>query len=74
MAVELVAAAQAVDFHRPLRSGRGVELALELIREEVDPLEEDRALAPDLERATTLVRDGRLAAVVERALEAGEEG
>ncbi len=74
LAVELVAAAQAVDFHRPLRSGRGVEEGLALVREEVPPLEEDRSLAPDLERVAAMIRDGRLREVVDRALPGeGEE-
>mgnify|MGYP006277563211 CR=1 FL=1 len=73
LAVELVAAAQAVDFHRPLRSGRGVEEGLARLREEIPPLEEDRPLAGDLERAAAMIRDGRLPEVVERALAAAEE-
>lgn len=72
LAVELVAGAQAVDFHRPLRSGRGVEAGLELIREEVPSLDEDRPLAPDVRRVVAMIRDGRLPSVVEEAM--AEEG
>lgn len=70
LAVELIAACQAVEFQRPLRAGRGVEEALSVVREVVPPLDEDRALAADIERAAELVRGPRLRAVLEGAVAA----
>lgn len=60
VAAELLAAAQGLEFRRPLRAGVGVEQLHALVREEVAPLEGDRAPAPDLERLRVRVREGAL--------------
>jgi histidine ammonia-lyase len=57
-ALELLTAAQALEFLRPLRPGRGVELAYERVRAVVAPLEQDRVLAPDIAAIQSLIRDG----------------
>ena len=41
-------AAQAVDLAEPPSLGRGTEVAHDLVRSVVAPLDEDRALAPDV--------------------------
>jgi histidine ammonia-lyase len=48
VAIELMCAAQGLEYLKPLRPGRGVELAYQKVRKMVAPLVEDRALAPDL--------------------------
>ncbi|MBX9737562.1 MAG: histidine ammonia-lyase, partial [Phycisphaerales bacterium] len=48
VAIELLCAAQAIDTHRPLRSGRGVEAAHAKIRSKVKTLREDRVLTGDV--------------------------
>ena len=63
LAVELLCAAQALEFLKPLRPGRGVEKAYDLLRERVPRLAKDRILAPDIEAATELVRSGALAEI-----------
>jgi histidine ammonia-lyase len=60
LAIELLCAAQALEFRKPLRPGRGVERAYNVFRERIGPLEADRALAPDIEAAAALVREGVL--------------
>ena len=60
--IELLAAAQGCDFHRPLGSSAPLEAARGLLRGEVPTLADDRHFHPDMERATAMVRDGRLAA------------
>ncbi|HSM60107.1 MAG TPA: histidine ammonia-lyase [Longimicrobiales bacterium] len=60
LAVELLCAAQGIEFRRPLRAGGGVEAAHRAVRERVAPLHEDRALGPDLDALTDLVRNGSL--------------
>ena len=60
--IELLAAAQGCDFHRPLASSAPLEKARELLRGEVPTLADDRHFHPDMERATAMVRDGRLVA------------
>ena len=64
-AIELLCAAQGVDFHRPLRPGGGSRRALALIRRQVPELKEDRMLAPDIERIRALVASGALADVLQ---------
>lgn len=60
LAVELLCGAQAVEFHRPMRAGAGVERALRAVRAEVPPLVEDRVLSDDIVVLTGLVRAGAL--------------
>ncbi len=65
LAIELVNAAQALDFHKPLEPGPGVKAALEALRAVVPPLERDRIVAPDIRAARELIVTGRLRAAVE---------
>ncbi|MFN0011611.1 MAG: histidine ammonia-lyase [Phycisphaerales bacterium] len=58
VAIELLCAAQALEHHRPLKSGRGVERAHATIREVVPRLEDDRPLTPDIEAIVGLIRAG----------------
>ena len=58
LAVELLCAAQAIEFHRPLRAGRGVEAAVEAVRRRVPPLDEDRPLADDIAAVAEMLREG----------------
>ena len=48
MAIELMCAAQGLEYLKPLRPGRGVERAYQRLRHLVTPLTLDRALAPDI--------------------------
>ena len=63
LGIELLCAAQALEFLKPLRPGRGVERAYRLLRERVPALDEDRVLAPDIEAAAALLREGALSAL-----------
>lgn len=58
VAIELLAAAQGLDFQRPLRSSAPIEAAHALIRRHVPHLEVDRPMAPDIAAIAALVRDG----------------
>lgn len=49
LAIELIAAAQALEFLLPLRPGKGTRLAFEFIRGRVPSLGHDRSLAGDIE-------------------------
>ncbi|WP_263146371.1 histidine ammonia-lyase [Pseudomonas sp. RIT-PI-AD] len=59
LAVELLAAAQGVEFRRPLRSSARLEEAIGRLREEVAFYEQDRYFAPDIAAAQRLIVDGR---------------
>jgi histidine ammonia-lyase len=62
-ALELLTAAQALEFLKPLRPGRGVDIAYEHVREQVAPLEQDRVLHLDIVALEQLVRDGVFAGI-----------
>jgi histidine ammonia-lyase len=61
LALELLAAAQGLEFLRPMRPGRGVAEAYDRVRSRVEPLERDRVMGPDIAAIEALVRDGELA-------------
>jgi histidine ammonia-lyase len=61
--IELMCAAQALEFLKPLRPGRRVGDAYMLVRERIAPLGADRVLAPDIDAAAALVRSGALASL-----------
>ncbi|MFQ5785861.1 MAG: histidine ammonia-lyase [Alphaproteobacteria bacterium] len=63
-AIELLAAAQGIEFRRPLRSSEALERAVALIRERVAAYTEDRYFAPDIAAIKTLVREGKLVALL----------
>ena len=48
LAIELMCAAQGLDYRRPLRSSEAVERAYDAVRRAVAPLLEDRILTPDI--------------------------
>lgn len=58
--VELMAAAEAIEHHRPLKTSARLEPVLALLRDKIAPLTEDRYLAPDLAAATELVLSGAI--------------
>lgn len=57
-AIELVCASQALDFHRPLKSGKGVEKGLDVLRAKVKPTKRDEVLSGRLETARELILSG----------------
>jgi histidine ammonia-lyase len=58
VAIELLAAAQGLDFQRPLRSSAPMEEAHALIRAHVPHLDVDRPMAPDIAAIAVLVQGG----------------
>jgi histidine ammonia-lyase len=60
IAIELLAAAQGLECHRPLRSSQTLEAVLRLLRQKVPRLEQDRYFAPDIEAARALITSGAL--------------
>ncbi|OGN44255.1 MAG: histidine ammonia-lyase [Caulobacterales bacterium RIFCSPHIGHO2_01_FULL_70_19] len=57
--IELLAAAQGIEFHRPLKSSPDLEQVWSIVREAAAPYASDHYFAPDIERATAGVRAGR---------------
>lgn len=60
IACELLVMAEAMEYQRPLRSGKGVERVYQAVRNVVPRLTEDRALAPDIARIVDIIRSGKL--------------
>lgn len=66
--IELLAAAQGIDFHRPAKSSPRLEEVHAAIRRDVLFYSADRYIAPDIDAARSWVKSGRFAAQVERIL------
>jgi histidine ammonia-lyase len=62
LAIELLCAAQALDFRRPTRAGKAVHAAYETIRARVPHLERDREIHLDIEAVSALIDSGELLA------------
>ena len=58
IAIELLTMSEAIEHHRPLVSGHGVEAAHAVIREQVPPLTEDRPPTPDIEAIAAMIGNG----------------
>ncbi len=58
VAIEFLCAAQGLEYHRPLKSGKGVEAAYKIVRSKVKKLTEDRPLTADIEAIAELIRTG----------------
>ncbi|OGB00124.1 MAG: histidine ammonia-lyase [Burkholderiales bacterium RIFCSPHIGHO2_12_FULL_69_20] len=64
LGIELLAAAQGIDFLRPLASSPVLEAAHAELRAHCPAMALDRYIAPDIAQATALVRDGALARIL----------
>jgi histidine ammonia-lyase len=67
-AIELLAAAQALEFHAPLQSSPPLEAVRAAIRTFVPPLAEDRPLSGDIAKALAFIRDGEMIREADREL------
>jgi len=65
LAIELMSAAQALDFIHPLKAGRGVEAAHAEVRRHLAFAEADRLFHNDIQTALALVRSGTLVSAAE---------
>ena len=71
--IELLAAAQGIDFHRPAKSSPRLEEVHAQIRGEVAFYSADRYFAPDIGLARSWVKSGRFTALVKRVLPSRSE-
>lgn len=67
IAIELLCAAQALEFRQPLKAGAGPQAAYELIRTKVPSMEQDRELHLDIQAVSALIDSGELLAAVRAA-------
>ena len=63
LGVELLCAAQGVEFRAPLATSEALQKVVKHVRSSVETLTEDRYLAPDLERAAELIASGEISGV-----------
>ncbi|MFQ3598287.1 MAG: histidine ammonia-lyase [Chloroherpetonaceae bacterium] len=68
LAIELMCAAQALDFLRPLKSGKAVEIAHEEIRKVVSHADSDRLFHNDIEAVLRLVQSETIVRAVSQAV------
>lgn len=68
LAVELLCAAQALDFRRPIKPGDGVDAAYQFLRKKINHASEDYEVRNDLDICAEILRSGELVDVVERAV------
>ncbi|MFB3906350.1 MAG: histidine ammonia-lyase [Acidobacteriota bacterium] len=68
LAIELFTAAQALDFRKPLRPGRGVEIAHDYVRSLIPHKEADHLLQEDLRECIRAVQSPELVAVMRAAV------
>lgn len=68
LAIEYLCAAQALDLIEG-KSGKGTEIAYQLLRQHVPTLDFDREQYPDIETATQLIDSGQLVQLVEKEIE-----
>lgn len=60
LGIEALAAAQALEFHRPLRTSDALEAVHDALRAAVPRYDADRIMGPEIEKAAELVRNGEL--------------
>lgn len=68
LGIELVCSAQGVEFRAPMTTSAPLARVLSRLRQDVETLGDDRFIAPDLERATDLVRAGVITETAKVAL------
>ncbi len=57
-AIELITAAEALEYRAPLAPGRGVKAAYDVVRAHVSPLLADRSMSADIQKIVAAMRQG----------------
>jgi len=68
LAIELFTAAQALDFRKPLRPGKGVELAHKFLRSQIPHATVDHYFKEDMEKAVELIQNHELMDLIENEM------
>jgi histidine ammonia-lyase len=68
VAIELLAAAQGVEFHRPQKSSRAIEDVITALRKISPTFVEDRSLSSDISKVAALIHSGRFCQYAESVL------
>ena len=62
-AIELITAAEGLEYRAPLQPGRGVRRAYEIVRKHVPRLTNDRAMSGEIQTIATAIREGEFDAL-----------
>jgi histidine ammonia-lyase len=57
-AIELITAAEGLEYRAPLQPGQGVKQAYDIVRRHVTRLTNDRAMSGEIEAIATAISDG----------------
>jgi histidine ammonia-lyase len=68
VAIEMLCAAQGLDFRKPLKAGAGAEAAYDLIRSRIEHLADDRILHYDINTVREMVVSGEVLEAVEKRI------
>ncbi|KAF2071747.1 hypothetical protein CYY_006932 [Polysphondylium violaceum] len=68
LAIELLAAIQALDFRRPTKTTEPLEAVYKLVRSQIPFMESDRVIQPDIEIVHKLIKEGKVISVVDAIL------
>ena len=60
LGVELICAAQGIEFRAPLMTSPALQAALKLVREAIPAIKDDRYLADDITVSAQMIADGQL--------------
>jgi histidine ammonia-lyase len=69
LGIELFCAAQAVDFHSPLKSGKIMSALHEHVRTKITHVTEDRIMYEDMETAISIIQSGELVKLAQQIAE-----
>jgi len=67
LGIELFCAAQAVDYHHPLKPGKILASVHDFVRTEIDHFEEDQIMYDRMENAIQMVQQGKIVAIAVKA-------
>ena len=73
IAIELLAACQAIEFLRPLTTTQPLEEVISVVRSQVPAWTKDRFMAPDIEKAVNMLKEGKIWAAVKDLIEDDDE-
>ena len=70
IAIELLAACQAIEFLRPLKTTVPLEEVIKVVRSAVAAWDQDRYMSPDIQAATKMLKEGKIWNAVKTQIEA----
>ena len=60
LAIELICSSQALDYHKPLNSGKKIDKCHDYIRSKINHCKNDRIFTPDIDKAIEIIKSKKL--------------